>query len=963
MTPFLKTAAERIIAEQGYDLENTIIVFPNQRPIIFLKEHFKTLINRTIFMPKITCIDDWVAELSGLDMVDNVFLLFELFRIHCHTGNTKYTTFSEFIPFAEMLVRDFSEIDANLVDAQSLFDNIKDDKRLGEWDVSGSELTQLQKEYLRFFESLYSYYSMLRERLGSLGKAYNGMAYRKVAENIEDYIPNLKNKTIYFVGFNALNKCDEKIIRTLNAQGIATLITDGDDYYYANKDQEAGHFLRLLREKGIKGLEESYGTWFGKEKKKITVVSCPENILQAKTAGHILSNMGSNCNNNEERFHSTAVVLADETLLIPMLNSLPHGTVTNVTMGFPYIYSGIHSFAIDLFELHINAKNNTFFHKNVSNVISNIFIQRALNNTNTITKLNKEIQKSKNTYINIADILPADNSDIDIIRFLFAPENIQPKVFLQMCQKVVTLIDESGIFGKNATDKDRTTFAKEQAALSFFSKIIAHFDELLENFDFVSDLDTLKKIYSKIAMAYRISFKGEPLKNLQILGMLETRSLDFDNIIILSANEGRMPEGRNTKSIIPISMKRAFGMPTYSDNDAIYAYHFYRLIQRCKNLYIIYSTDSNGIGKGEMSRFVAQLEKELCPQYKIKIDKETAIYKSTDITNGNNAEQKHDNTTNSVAKTPMIMDRIMAIAHNKDKGFSPSALNIYHKCPLRYFREKVLNITEQKELTDDIDSSELGSMIHHVLEICFKRKQYINGIVDANILKLHKNNVDSYLDTYIQNTFGNNFATQGNGYLFREIAKKQIINFLTFQIEEIERGVNIEIVATEENMSPQIEFDGQYAYIKGVIDRVDIIDGALLRIADYKSGSVEPRELKGNTQETNAEKIQDKWFQAMTYSWTYWKEGKLKDHPNVCAGMYPLRKHIGENKRDDNVFMKIETNRTTAITNDVMTNFQTLLQTTIGEILNKNIPFHATTNKENCKYCPFNMFCQTPLKQ
>ena len=269
MTPFLKTTAERIIAEQGYNLENTIIIFPNQRPIIFLKEHFKTLINRTIFMPKITCIDDWVAELSGLDMVDNVFLLFELFRIHCHTGNTKYTTFSEFIPFAEMLVRDFSEIDANLVDAQSLFDNIKDDKRLGEWDVSGSELTQLQKEYLRFFESLYSYYSMLKERLSTLGKAYNGMAYRKVAENIEEYIPNLKNKKIYFVGFNALNKCDEKIIRTLNAQGIATLITDGDDYYYANKDQEAGHFLRLLREKGIKGLEESYGTWFGKEKKKI----------------------------------------------------------------------------------------------------------------------------------------------------------------------------------------------------------------------------------------------------------------------------------------------------------------------------------------------------------------------------------------------------------------------------------------------------------------------------------------------------------------------------------------------------------------------------------------------------------------------------------------------------------------------------------------------------------------------
>ena len=432
MTPFLKTVAEKIIAEQGYNLENTIIIFPNQRPIIFLKEHLKTEIDRTIFMPKITCIDEWVAELSELDMVDNVFLLFELFRIHCQTGNTKYTTFSEFIPFAEMLVRDFSEIDANLVDAQSLFDNIKDDKRLGEWDVSGGELTQLQKEYLKFFESLHTYYSKLKERLTTLGKAYSGMAYRKVAENIEKYIPMLENKNIYFVGFNALNKCDERIIKTLNNQGIASLITDGDDYYFANKEQEAGHFLRLLREKGIKGLEENYGDLFGKEEKKITVISCPENTLQAKTAGHILSKMkaensndGKNINDDkkeDERFRSTAVVLGDEALLTSMLNSLPKNTVANVTMGFPYIYSGIHSFAIELFELHINANNNTFFHKNVSNIISNIFIQRTLNNSNISAQLNKKILKAQNTYINISDILPSDDSDTDKIQFIFSNE-------------------------------------------------------------------------------------------------------------------------------------------------------------------------------------------------------------------------------------------------------------------------------------------------------------------------------------------------------------------------------------------------------------------------------------------------------------------------------------------------------------------------------------------------------------
>ena len=950
MTPFLKTVAERIIADRGYDLENTTIVFPNQRPIIFLKEHFKTLVDRTIFMPTITCIDDLVAELSEVDIVDNVFLLFELFRIHCEIGNSKYQTFNEFIPFAEMLLRDFSEIDANLVDAKSLFANIHDIKAIGEWDVSGEELTQLQIDYLKFFESLHLYYTKLRDRLQTLGKAYAGMAYRKVAENIEAYLPFFEGKKIYFVGFNAMQQCDEIIIKTLTTGGIATMITDGDNYYFKDKQQEAGHFLRLMRQKGIKGLEENYDNFFGSDDKEITIVSCPENVLQAKATGLILQEMENTKKPDEEKFKSTAIVLADETLLTPMLNSLPKDTVANVTMGFPYIYSAIHSFAIDLFNLHINAKDKYFFHKDITSIISNIFIKTILDDETIRLTLTRRMQEKNSIYMDIDSLAGEENSNINSIKFLFSPDASSPKKFLEICHEVISLIDNSGIFTSGA-------FAKEQVSLSFLSKIVAHFAELLEQFHFVDNLDTLKKIYLKIAQSYRISFKGEPLKNLQILGMLETRSLDFDNIVILSANEGRLPEAKSKKSIIPLSLKYKYGMPTYKENDAIYAYHFYRLIQRCKNLWLLYCTDSGSNGKGEASRFIGQIEKELQPKYtNIKIEKKTVAYQKSTTTN--------DNEPKKVEKTEKIMKRIMDIATNSDKGFSPSALNIYNSCPLQYFCEKILNIKEDKDPSEEIEHSTLGSVVHRALEVIFDKEKFDRGFVRADILRTQLKNIDEILEQAIEDITGNELPNEGNGYLFRSIARRRVKDFVSKQIDEINNGTSIQIIELEWGGNsksvpkPYLCINGTKAYISGTIDRVEYVDNKL-RIADYKTGSVENKELQGNILETEKENISGKWFQVMTYAWIYWNNKNKKiNSPTMYAGIYPL-------KQPSKGFMEIsindgdKNNSTNEITSDIIEKFQTMLEHTVGEILDKDTPFVAKPKNDVCRTCRFKIFCGT----
>ena len=950
MTPFLKTVAERIIADRGYDLENTIIVFPNQRPIIFLKEHFKTAIDRTIFMPKITCIDDLVAELSEVDIVDNVFLLFELFRIHCEIGNSKYRTFNEFIPFAEMLLRDFSEIDANLVDAKSLFANIHDIKAIGEWDVSGEELTQLQIDYLKFFESLHLYYTKLRDRLQTQSKAYAGMAYRKVAENIEAYLSHFEGKKMYFVGFNAMQKCDEIIIKALTNSGIATMITDGDDYYFKDKQQEAGYFLRFMRQKGIRGLEESYGNFFGSEDKKITIVSCQENVLQAKATGQILQEIESTDASDEKRFRSTAIVLADETLLTPMLNSLPKDTVANVTMGFPYIYSAIHSLAIDLFNLHINAKDKYFFHKDITSIISNIFIKTILNNDTIRQTLIRRMQEKNSIYMDIDSLAGEESSGIDRIKFLFSPEASSPKIFLEVCQKIISLIDKSGIF-------NNITFAKEQVSLSFLSKIMAHFAELLEQFHFVDNLDTLKRIYLKIAQSYRISFKGEPLKNLQILGMLETRSLDFDNIFILSANEGRLPEAKLKKSIIPLSLKHKYGMPTYKENDAIYAYHFYRLIQRCKNLWLLYCTDSGSNGKGEASRFIGQIEKELQPKYpNIKIEKKTVAYRQSTTTDNNEPKK--------VEKTQKVMKRIMDIATNSDKGFSPSALNIYNSCPLQYFCEKILNIKEDKDPSEDIEHSTLGSVVHKALEVIFDKEKFDRGFVRADILGTQLKNIDEILEQAITDITGSELSNEGNGFLFRSIARRRVSDFVRKQIDEINKGTSIRIIELEWGgksktvPKPYLCINGTKAYISGTIDRVEYVDNKL-RIADYKTGSVENKDLQGNILETNKENISGKWFQVMTYAWIYWNNKDKKiNTPAMYAGIYPL-------KQPSKGFMEIsindgdKNNSTGEITEDMINKFQTMLERTVGEILDKNTPFVATPKSDVCRTCRFKIFCGT----
>ena len=957
MESFLYSVAKTIAEQEKGNLDNTIIVFPNQRPIIFLKEELKKVLLPPMFMPKITNIDNFVGEISDLEIVDNTFLMFELFRIHREIGNSKYKEFEEFIPFADMLLTDFSEIDAYCVDANQLFANIHELKVIGEWDVSGEELTEFQKKYLDFYKSLHTYYTKLKNSLTGYKKAYPGMAYRKVAENIDRYTDQFANKKIYFVGFNALNHCEERIIKPLVNSGIAQIITDGDDYYFKDKNQEAGKFLRKLHSDGFIKNHDEYGTWFGKENKNITVISCPENILQAKKAGEILNKLEEKKKKKKEKeepnLNDTAFVLADESLLIPVLNSLPENLYdnndngnkqkenekkkgkVNVTMGFPYSYSMVHNFAVDLFNLHINKRNNAFYYKDIINVLSNPLVQNIAQAPNLKTIIHNEVYKQKDLYISTESISNIINTTIEKIDFLFSTDASTPEGFLNLCKEnlIPKLLNPATKLPE-----------KEQVALSVFAKIINHFIDLSNKYNtkdnkFVNVLNTLYKIYSKISRYHRIPFKGEPLENLQILGMLETRSLDFKNIFILSANENRLPQGKSIKSMIPINLKRHFGMRTYQENDSIFAYYFYRLLQRSTNIYILYNSDSQGDGKGDPSRFITQIKEEVVPKYSnITFEEEVLSVRSTNT----------QSVFADVQKTDEVMKRLIEVV-SIAPGLSPSSINNYIKCPLKYYYENVLGIRETEKPSEDIDSSELGNIIHNVLENIFKKYVNQNTFVSKEYLESCLQNIDKQIDTLEEIKLEN----QGKGFLFREIAKKQITNFINKQIKDIEGGdlIIIKSLEEEDKFKQTITINNIPVLIKGKIDRIDEVNGTC-RIIDYKSGAVNDDDLKGTTTEDDITKLKDKWLQLMVYAWLYSK--KQNNCKSFEAGIYPLRNFSADLMKIK--FVEGKNNYNNEITPQKIEEFETILTTLIEEILNPEIPF-AKREGYACQYCQFRLKC------
>ena len=954
MESFLYTVAEKIINRNPNDLERVVVVFNNRRAGLFLSNEMARIKQKSFFLPKIIGIDDLVSELGKLQIVQHEFLLFELYDIYVNTDKNvrKFDSFEEFMSFGETMLSDFSEIDLYCIDAKQLFNNIYETKKLGVWDISGKPQTSFQESYLNFFQSLHTYYTELHERLSKKGQAYTGMAYRYVAENIDSMVDSFDCEHIWFVGFNALSTSEQKIIDTFIRNGKGSILFDGDDYYLEKDNsgrllQESGLFLN--QHKTHYGGDFKFGELFGKEPKEIHLIDCPENILQTKCAGNILAKQSNEesgqeeAENEDNTLENTAIILADEKLLLPMLNSLPSNvTKTNVTMGFPFNLTNTYSLIEKILLAYHHRKNNRFYHKDIVSIFSDHLIASILDEHETHSRIVARLSEDKIIYANHEYLKSLLNTfeKGNLIEFLFAEKEPMIDDLLQILTDITVLAADS------LSDKN----IKEREAAECMLQTIDYFRELQENHQFIKQVDTMLRVFQRLAQRRTVPFYGEPLRGLQVLGMLETRNINFEKIILLSANEGVLPAGRSDNSLIPLSLKTAFGLPTFRQKDAVYAYHFYRLIQRAKEVYLLYSSDSTANGKGEPSRFIQQVKTELSERYSnIAIIKETlnASIKTT---------QKESIT--KVRKTEQVTERLKEIA---EKGFSPSALNTYRSCPLKFYYEKVLGVRETDEVKEEIESNELGEFIHDILKDIYSID---SGEIQKATLQNELERIDETVDNIFEEKLLKGRSPEGKNHLYNNVIKSQLRHFLKNEIDFLENHT-MRMVMLEDKMVQPIDMsDHGINYtvnIAGRVDRIDKTDG-ILRVIDYKSGAVKDNELKVTPTKTKkgnetedvdlAMKAPDKWFQVMTYAWLFFNspEGKTQSNNYFLTGIFPLRTlKTG--------FMEASWDGETLHDMETVKKFESLLKEVLAEMLNPAIDFEATPKSKSCQYCPFNDTC------
>ena len=928
MDTFLAHVARQLYADHPTDLDQVTVVFNNRRSGLFLRRQFAQLTQKPLFLPRIIGIDELVAELSGLEIVPNELLLFELFDIHNHIdqGERKYATFEEFIAFGDMMIADFSEIDLYCVDARQLFGNLHDLKVLGEWDIEAAPPTPFQQQYLHFYASLYQYYSQLRQRLLQQGKAYGGLAYRTVAEGMATLAPRLEGKEICFVGFNALSASEKSIIAHFVKTGHGKLYTDGDAYYYDDPQQEAGLFLR--RHAADFADIGNYPHHFEEKDKRITLVSCPEAVLQCKYAGQLLKAAAQQAEGDSQE--QTALVLGDEKLLLPTLNALPDEVrAANITMGYPFGNTAAHALMLTLFSLHQRRHGEYYYHQDLNDLLSDYCISHLLGVDDMHARLTAILAHRHIIYANADDLrelFAALRCEPESLQFLFPPAPPSPTEFLAMARQLTLLIYQRNVLDHNP---------RELEALATLLQTIDYFASLQERYHFVESLPTLQKIYTRLARRRSVAFYGEPLQGLQILGMLETRNLDFRRVILLSANEGVMPSGNNDNSLIPYNLKTAFGLPTYHEKDAVYAYNFYRLLQRAEEVHILYSTDTESAGKGEPSRFLLQLKHEMAPRLKGHIVLREEVVEATNAA-------AHDPYPQEQAKDDAILHRLREMA---EEGFSPSALNKYRGCPLRFYFENVLRLRETEEVSEDLAQSDLGTCIHAILQEAYSRDsdhhirvETLQGVID---------DLDNILHAVLQEQFSHGRSHQGRNHFLETVAKKQVEAFLKSEIRRLQRGESIDIIGLEQPLQHRLATANGEVVIHGIADRIDR-SGGLVRIIDYKSGKVDEKDLHVKELDADLLAVKDKWFQVMLYAWLYQQQ---EGAASACvSGIQPLG-------RLDSDLMVVSWGGEELLTRERLGHFKALLSQMVGDLMDAAIPFVASPSTETCRYCPFRETC------
>ena len=842
MTSFIKEVLEDL-RNSSADFSKLVFILPSKRAGIILKNELSKLVNKTFFAPIILSIEEFVEELSNLKALSNIELLFAFYKVYLEgTEKDDQDPFDSFSKWAQIILQDFNEIDRYLVNPESIFNYLNEIQKINNnhWSIEEHQ-TDFTKRYLKFWSQLNKYYTTFSNLLISSGHGYQGLIYREAVENLENYIQSNEQKKHVFLGFNALNTSEATIIQELLQNEMATIYWDIDNQFINSKVHNASHFINLHKTNWNYYKTEPLN-WFSNNynaQKDIQVIGVPQNIGQAKIIGELLIDL-----KEMSDLKNTAIVLGDESLLIPVLNSLPYNIdAINITMGFPLKETPLTSLFEQLFIMHAKGRV-AFYYKDVISILSHQYIRPLLQNGKEAVSANliEHIQLNNLVFISESKLQSLTTENDQVISLLFGNWNNNPKTAIS---NVLSLIIEI----KNSFPSKK----ENELTLEYlyrFNEVFNMLSALNSTHNYIKSIKVLHGIYKELVSLETLDFKGEPLHGLQLMGMLESRVLDFETVIISSVNEGILPSGKSNNSFIPFDVKLETGLPTYSEKDAVYTYHFYRLIQRAKQVYIIYNTEVDALNGGEKSRFITQLEIEGIH----KINHNLISPKTPKI----------NLTLDRIKKNETIISKLKDIA---EKGFSPSSLTQYVRNPLDFYYQKVLGIKENDDVEEIVAANTLGTVIHNTLEDFYKPlegKMLSFEHIKAMIQKIDDTVSHHFLEIYRQGDI-----TSGKNLIIFEIAKRYILNFLNQEIDVLKKGNTLKIISIESDLNIPIvinEFDFPIR-LKGKVDRVDEYNG-VTRIIDYKTGKVEQNKVQLEHWEditTDYDKY-SKSFQVLSYA-------------------------------------------------------------------------------------------------
>lgn len=952
MSTFLYQLANTIVSEYLNDTQGLCIVLPNKRGAVFLKSHLSSLAKKTIWLPKIISAEEMVSELSGLQQADSIDLICELYESYQCVLKDKAESFENFVKWGNIMLQDFNEIDRYLVDYKSLYQNLKEIKEIEHWSLSAEHLTETQQDYCNFMSLMGQIYEEFTQKLIQKKIAYQGLMYRKAVDSF--FSSELVNTYSQFIiaGFNALNKSETIIFSELSKLGKARLFWDADNYYVNNNDHEAGLFLRRNMANQWLNKDFKANDFYNSIHKQIEIYGVPKFMGQAMMVHQKISEWLS----QGKDLSSIAIVLADESLLFPVLNQLP-GNVhhVNITMEYPLKYAQIYDLVESLLNLQLSIQKpnafKSFYYIDIFHVLQNsifkVFYEQCKPNIklqDVIAIINTKNYVWFNDYV-FKDLFSDTYSYFD---FLFIPwKNSHDAI--NAIKKVISVLqaipDDSVLL--NAADKEY---------IHVFTKQFNRLEEIVKTHSFLNSLETFKSLYKQIIGTSSVPFIGEPLQGLQIMGVLETRTLDFENIIMLGVNEGVLPSGKTVNSFIPNDLKSYHNMPLYADKDAVYSYHFYRLLQRAKNVVLSYNIDNSGLGAGEKSRFITQLLFELKAYNNYHVINESIL--------GGTISDDNFSKSISIHKTENILSTILSKISNYDKfgGLSPSALISYNHCSLKYFFRYGAGIKEPDSVEENIEANTQGTILHETLELLYK--PFIGKVIHENDLIEEKKNIQQILNESFKLHFTQKESEYGKNYLQKKVLFEYVNKLVNQDITYIKHlkshNQYLTIYALEHKLFAPLNIlingESITIYITGSADRIDKV-GSKTRIIDYKSSVKDDDKFVYDSMDLLfTDSKYDKLFQLFMYAWMVVKNNIAKPK-DIEPCIIPFRKFIDEPQKVYGTNEKGKKGNLLEFTEELLADFENTLVIKIEELFNKDILFSQTTNIKHCEYCAYKQMC------